>query len=428
MLSSGTDNLKETAASATEAAVTSAPSSEEQDSSPRENATRIEQSTLRSLGLGKNQRGLLLVVLRDPQQMAFLSLKQWDILLRYARQAGLLSRLAVELRDRNLMDEISTEVHPHIVSALAVCDRHERIIRWEFNRLQLALNEIEGPLVLLKGAAYLAAGLSISKGRIYSDIDLLVPAEQLSTAEELLNKAGWRPGALDPQDARYFRAWLHEIPPLKHRRRRTVLDVHHTILPRTDKLQVDPQELLAEASSTEHGRMRVLCPADMVLHSAAHLFRNGDFSHAARDLLDLDGMIRHFAQDPTFWTTLISRAELHNLQLPCFCGLRFAAKYFHTPLSDEVWQEMDRWQPGRWSLAIIDRLVDQALMPKNVDGPDSGRDRAISLLAHWPVPRWQAMFTGLFWTKRLPKWGQSRHSNVGPDLTNPERRVPDRPE
>jgi hypothetical protein len=369
------------------------------------------------------QRELLLSVLRQPERLSKLTLSGWDLLIRLARQTHMLTRLAAELRTRDLWNEVPAEVWPTLQSALVLADRHECVVRWEFNRLTYALREIAGPVVLLKGAAYLAAGIPVSQGRIYSDIDLLVPAGQLAEVEKKLIEHGWYVAAIDPRDADYFRAWLHELPPLVHRRRQTVLDVHHTILPRTDKLQVDPAKLLADSIEVPGQSLRVLAPADMVLHSSAHLFRNGDFSHALRDLYDISGLLSHFGQQPGFWKTLVERAEAHNLQLPCFCGLHYAARYFQIEMNDEIRQAMDAWRPGRLRLAILDRLVDRALVPRELDQPDRGRDFALNLLAHWPIPRWKVMFTANFWAKRWPRFGPDADAKPAAKQIVPNREV-----
>lgn len=369
------------------------------------------------------QRDLLLSVLRQPEMLAELTLAQWDLLIRLARKANMLTRLAVELRTQDLWDQVPAEVVPAMQSALVLADRHQCVVRWEFSRLTYALREIAGPVVLLKGAAYLAANIPVSQGRIYSDIDLLVPESQLAEVEKKLIEHGWYVAAIDPRDADYFRAWLHELPPLVHRRRHTVLDVHHTILPRTDKLQVDPAKLLADSIEVPGQTLRVLAPADMVLHSSAHLFRNGDFSQALRDLFDINGLLSHFGQNPDFWKTLVERAEIHNLQLPCFCGLHFASRYFQIELNDQITQVMERWRPGKWQLAILNRLVDRALIPRELDRPDRGRDFALNLLAHWPVPRWEVMFTANFWAKRLPRFGPDVDAKNAPKQIVPNREV-----
>ena len=56
---------------------------------------------------------------------------------------------------------------------------------------------------------------------------------------------GWSTTHHDAYDQRYYRKWMHELPPLKHNTRGTVLDVHHAILPVTARLKPDSRKLLA---------------------------------------------------------------------------------------------------------------------------------------------------------------------------------------
>ena len=90
----------------------------------------------------------------------------------------------------------------------------------------------------------------------------------------------------DAYDQRYYRQWMHELPPLRHMTRQTVLDVHHTILPLTAHLKPDPAKLWEAAVGIE-GQVNfcVLAPVDMVLHSATHLFHDGELEHGLRDLV-----------------------------------------------------------------------------------------------------------------------------------------------
>jgi len=64
----------------------------------------------------------------------------------------------------------------HLLAARAHAAKHERTLRWEVNRIGHALAEIGVRVVLLKGAAYLMAGLPGSRGRVVSDTDILVRA------------------------------------------------------------------------------------------------------------------------------------------------------------------------------------------------------------------------------------------------------------
>ena len=347
-------------------------------------------------------RGLLLAVLTDTRRATELSLPEWDVLVRAARTAGVLSQLAVRAYESGLVESLPAQVRPHLESARVLAERHRVVVEWEIGRIEHALESLDVPVVLLKGAAYHATGLPTAAGRLTSDVDILVPKSRLIDVEEALVAAGWRLAGLDAADQAYFRRWLHELPPLVHTRRKTLVDVHHAILPATDRLTVDTDLLFAASVAIPGRRSHVLAPADMFLHSAAHLFRNGAWAHGVRDLVDMDAMLRGFGSHKGFWTALLERADRLNLSDPCAAALQTLDKHLGTPMPASA--RKPTLSRSGWPLGPLrDRLVGRALFPRSVDRLDPGCERARRALAYWPLPRVRVMGTALFWTKRLPR-------------------------
>src|SRR3546814_6947521 len=79
---------------------------------------------------------------------------------------------------------------------------------------------------------------------------------------------------------------MHELPPLIHRERDRMIDVHHTILPLTARITPDAAALIADSVVLGNG-LRMLAPADMLVHAAAHLFADGDLAGGMRNLWDI---------------------------------------------------------------------------------------------------------------------------------------------
>ena len=102
-----------------------------------------------------------------------------------------------------------------------------------------ALAPLGCPVILLKGTAFVAAGLEAGQGRAIGDLDILVPRDRLDDVEAALLAAGWEWVKPDPYDDAYYRRWMHELPPLIHRERDRMIDVHHTILPLTARITPD---------------------------------------------------------------------------------------------------------------------------------------------------------------------------------------------
>ena len=220
---------------------------------------------------------LLVTVLRQPSSIALFSLAQWDLLLRQARQANLLGRLGALIEQHGLNAGVPLPARRHLDWSRVVGDRHRRAVEWEVRQIQLALASVGVPVILLKGAAYVAAKLPTADGRLFSDIDIIVPKISLNLVEAALMLHGWAATHHDAYDQHYYRTWMHELPPMQHIRRMTVIDVHHAILPETAALRPDPDKLRSAALPIDGNQnLMVLAPVDMVLHSATHLFHDGE--------------------------------------------------------------------------------------------------------------------------------------------------------
>jgi Uncharacterised nucleotidyltransferase len=335
--------------------------------------------------------------LTHPEQLPNLDGSGWDALIHQAKRAGVLARIQALLAELQLLDAVPQQPRMHLESARIVAENEQRILRWEVNRLERALEDTGVAVVLLKGGAYLLMNLPNARGRISSDVDILVPKEKIQTVESALLARGWEHIKLDDYDQYYYRVWSHELPPLLHRGRMTIVDVHHTILPVTGRLRPDPEKLLAAAVSLDGTSFRVLAPADMVLHSAAHAFQDGDFQRGLRDLIDVDDLLRHFARDPRFWPRLLERAEELELSRPLHYGLRFSQFVFDTPIPREVLSVDCRWGPIWPGGPLMDKLVAAVLRPQRPNERDYGG---------W-ISAWLLYIRSLW--LRMPPWLLARH-------------------
>lgn len=327
-----------------------------------------------------------LAALRFPRSISSLTTLEWDVLLRQARRTRVLSRIAFAARERGLLEELPEKIQDHFLAASVIAANHERTILWEINRVRRALVPLEVPIVLLKGAAYVAARLPPARGRLVSDIDIMVPERSLAAVQGALERHGWEPMKLDPYDQRYYRLWMHELAPLRHRERGTVVDVHHTILPKTSRLKPNPDKLWDNARPLERSRLYTLAPTDMVLHSAAHLFHDGDLNLAIRDVADISDLLKHFGTEPAFWQALIPRARELDLARPLFYALRYASWLMGTPVPEQVMRAARTTAPPGPVLAAMDYLVPRVLLPENPDQPRRNRRKAVFLFfirSHW---------------------------------------------
>jgi hypothetical protein len=332
---------------------------------------------------------LLVRLLREPGAAARLDPDGWDLLLRQALGADMTPILLALLEDAGLLEAVPLAPRAHLEWARIAAERHLQAVRYEVRQIGRALADTGLPLILLKGAAYAMAGLAPGRGRMFSDIDILVPKERLPEVEAALMLHGWFSAHHDAYDQRYYREWMHEIPPMEHVKRGNVIDVHHAILPETAAARPDPAKLRAAAvpvpvADAGDGlpAMRVLAPHDMVLHSAVHLFSDGEFNHGLRDLFDIHRLLLQFGGQAGFWAGLAPRARALELERPLFYALRYAVRLFGTPVPDAVLADAGsgRGSPGRALLALMDRLFLRGLAPAHPSCADAMTPLALSML------------------------------------------------
>ena len=290
---------------------------------------------------------LLVDALRAP---ASLRDPDWNALIAAARAERLIGTLAFRLDGCGVPPRVAA-----ILDAARRDSEQQRIqALWEAEMARRALAPLDIPVVLLKGNAFLAAGLEAGKGRLVGDLDILVPRDSLETVEAALLATGWeRMKEADGYDDLYYRRWMHELPPLIHRTRDRMIDVHHNILPTTARPKPDPAALIAASVALESG-LRALSPADMVVHAAAHLFADGDLAGGLRNLWDIDRLLREF-DGKDFRRQLPNRSRRHGLESHVRRALRLSNRLYATPVDSSF--------AGRFSPA--DRLFEARLLARN---------------------------------------------------------------
>ena len=296
----------------------------------------------------------LLAILAQPALAADLLLPEWSRLVAVARSVNLLGALAEGLHACGV--RAAAPAARHLEGVRQLGQRQQLSVAWEAQCLRTALGGLGAPVVLLKGAAYVLGYPEIARGRLFGDIDILVPHALLGNVESQLMLGGWASAKSDAYDQRYYREWMHELPPMVNIKRGTVLDVHHTILPLTARNSPDPASIIDRAVPVNgFPELRVPCPEDLLIHSVTHLMHEGELRNGLRDLHDIDRMVRLFSAQDDFWPRLATIAAGNDLALPVARGLSLARRILGTPVPDAV---PARLAPGIERLAST-RVLEQ---------------------------------------------------------------------
>lgn len=275
---------------------------------------------------------LLVRALSEPGSLSELDCEGWTALIAAARAESLLGSLAHRIAGLAVPPSVAAILE----DARGSAEQGRIRALWEAEMARRALAPLGVPVVLLKGTAFVAAGLEAGTGRSIGDLDILVPRSALDAVEAALLAAGWEQVKPDHYDDLYYRRWMHELPPLIHRTRDRMIDVHHTILPLTARPRPNPAALIADSEPLGEGGLRILSPADIIVHAAAHLFADGDLTGGLRNLWDIDRLVREFATHDSFWRRLEERTALHQLQRETARALRLAHRLYRTPIDSKL--------------------------------------------------------------------------------------------
>ncbi|MBB4633002.1 hypothetical protein GGQ98_002631 [Sphingosinicella soli] len=310
--------------------------------------------------------------LAEPESMRNLSADAWNALIRVGRAERLLGTVAA--RAAAVWDALPQGARTCLAEERDLTRGDHLAARWEIDRAALALKNVGCPVILMKGSAYLHAGLPAAEGRRIGDLDILVPRAALPVVEAALIARGWMQAKENAYDDHYYRAWMHEIPPMVHTERGGVIDVHHTILPLTARLRPDADALIESRVAVADG-LFVLGPAEMLLHSAAHVAYDGEFEGGNRNLWDIHCLATDFSRTPGFWDRLAETADRHQLRVPVSRALRLARRLYGTAVPEALAGRID----------IVDRLALRKLYWRDRFGHQGAKlsDRLLYVRGHW---------------------------------------------
>lgn len=261
---------------------------------------------------------ILARALAHPQSVLAFDHFAWESVLCMAHAERLLPSLACRIEGLAVPESVGVV----LAGARLNADAGRTRALWEIEMAQRALAPLDVPIVLLKGSAFIAAGMAAGQGRLVGDLDILVPRDRLDDVETAILAHGWEWLKVDVYDDRYYRRWMHELPPLIHRDRDAMIDVHHNILPLTARPKPDAAAMIADSVEIAPG-LRMLCPGDMIVHAAAHLFADGDLSGGMRNLWDIRCLLGEYPE-----ADASARARQHGLSTETDRALRLVDHMF----------------------------------------------------------------------------------------------------
>ena len=366
------------------------------------------------------RESVLLKYWNEPDRVCYYSVPEWELFLRQARSSRLAGQWAYRLAQQESFDQIPEPAQMALDAAWTYSEHHQRALMWEIRQVEKVLHNLDCVKILLKGASYIYQEMEFAQGRLVSDLDVLVPKSAIQEAEMTLLDNGWESGKYDPYDQRYYRQWMHEIPPMVNLQRGMTIDMHHNILPETSRRHLDATPLFDSAvaltvpdsiqkenpwAPTVSG-WRSLQDVDMVIHAAVHAFQEGEIDGSLRDIIDIDGLLRRFSETSSdFWTRLLDRAKQLGQTRPLYYASHYSHEILDTPIPDEMVKPIRKMGPGLFARSFMDATVFRALAPPTYElRPFSARFSSLFLYARSHYGRMPLnLLIPHLWHKAFPK-------------------------
>jgi hypothetical protein len=237
--------------------------------------------------------------------------------------------------------------------------------------------------VVLKGAALAASRYPQIAHRAISDLDLLLPVDEIDRADRLLRGLGYRQTC--PPGWEKFYAEHHHgapyLPPRGHPR----LEIHVGLLDRRRRQQPDLERMLERAVELPCGATSAwaLAPEDQLIHAALHLAVSGRFLRGMKDLADIDLLLR--SPESLDLGRILAGAGRPGIGRALHYALALANDLFGTPLDPRLAAALRTYR-----LPFLEDRALRRLARTSVSAvPDTGE--AIGLAtSQWLVSVWLA--------------------------------------
>jgi len=222
----------------------------------------------------------------------------------------------------------------------------------ELGRVLAVIENLDVPVMLLKGACLLETVYADSFDRPMCDLDLLVSEKDIGRVSQKLMDNGYRLDSHNWGNHLVFirndsdvsiPVELHwELFNTKHPFHRYALKV------KADDFRKDAVSLMAEGH-----KVLMMAPEHLLIYQSLHLV-NERYANE-KWILDIDKIVRYYAERLN-WDLLVDRSREYRVQKALWYALNAARERYGTPLREGV---MERLLPdglSEWELKLSERL------------------------------------------------------------------------
>ncbi|WP_029010582.1 nucleotidyltransferase family protein [Azospirillum halopraeferens] len=291
-----------------------------------------------------------------PPALAAAGTPEWAAVLRLADASWLSGAMAWRVRTHGLTPRLPPAVRDYVDGAAELARQRAAAQVRQARRLTAHLNAAGLVPVFLKGTAALLDDLYPDPGvRLSSDIDLLLPADQVARALEVLRAAGYggrgpRAPIMDP-DGKHAPSLFHPAEPF-------AVEVHRHVLPEPLRRGLPADDALAAAVPLAGpGEARVLSPEHRIVHCVLHMIEDHRSGRriALRQLLELRELAARGGAEEMDRHRLARRFAAAGAGDAAAAILLLAASLVAMPLPPQRFRPAARLRARLLHLELVDR-------------------------------------------------------------------------
>ncbi|WNO62191.1 nucleotidyltransferase family protein [Rheinheimera sp. MMS21-TC3] len=282
--------------------------------------------------------------------------EHWRQLLVDLRRYGLLAKAYYQLHLHNPSLEPPAVVAKHLNAGAKYADKQQQSLFYELLLLEDLAAELDFPCLLLKGAAYRALALPMSYGRLFSDIDILVPEKSFLTMRSKLFFQGFYEPQISDYDRHYYMKWSHQSPPVQHFERHTVIDLHHQIYPTASALKLNIAPFFKRAVQISGSNLYLPCIEHLFIHAAVHLFFQEETHRTVKDIIDINQLFNHVMEQSGL-ASLQQEAKLIGAEAAVSNAAFVISKVFSNQEASAYLQQRNTLAPNKFVCKLMLKVL-----------------------------------------------------------------------
>jgi len=194
----------------------------------------------------------------------------WEHIVSLANDYLLTPAMWLALKHKHLIDDLPGELADYLGDLYQLNVERNRNLRAQLLEAVRQLNQCGITPILLKGAKHLVTDIYSGSGaRVMTDLDLLVPRENITASLDALRKPGYKP--VEDKQGDYHEEH-HHCPPLFRPGDYGTLEIHRRLAEYPYERVLPTEQVIAEAEPLviEEASMKILSPTHRVLHNIVH--------------------------------------------------------------------------------------------------------------------------------------------------------------